>query len=340
MLEAIKIAKKGLGKTKTNPLVGAIVSDGKKILSKGYHEKYGEGHAEINALNHVAKKNTTLYVTLEPCSHYGKTPPCVDQIIAKNVKRVVVGMKDPNKEINGKGIRKLKEAGLEVSLGCLEGQCKLLNYSYLTGLKKGRASVTIKVAVSLDGKIAASDGTSQWITSRESRISGRELRNQHDAILVGSGTVSKDNPKLERTLRKKDWKKILVDRNHKVQEGSKIFKNGHVYVWGKKSNNNKKNISYINPKDLKSLLRMVREEKVQSVLCEGGRLAGELIKEGLADRIIVYTAPKIIGDKGLGFSPKVWRTLSDSKELSNVSIKKIGNNTRIEGYLTDVHRNN
>jgi len=340
MLEAIKIAKKGLGKTKTNPLVGAVVSSGGEIISKGFHEKYGQNHAEINALEKVDVKNTTLHVTLEPCSHHGKTPPCINKIISKNVKRVVIGTKDPNKKVNGKGIKKLKEAGIDVSVGCLKDQCNLLNYSYLTGILKGRASVTVKVATSIDGKVAAADGTSQWITSKNSREDGKSLRNEHDAIMVGSGTVIKDNPKLDRKSAIEEWKKILIDRNEKVKKTSKIFKNGNVYLWGTGKEPSEGNIHQLKIKSLKELLEEVRKKGIQSVLCEGGKLAGELIKQGLADRIIVYMSPKIIGSKGIGFSPDNWTTLSESKKLSNVSIKTIGNNVRMEGYLTNVHRDN
>ena len=340
MLKAIQIAKKGLGKTRTNPLVGAIVSFDGKVIAEGYHEKYGENHAEVDALENITRKNTTLYVTLEPCSHHGKTPPCIKKIISKKVQRVVIGTKDPNEKVNGEGIRKLKEAGIDVSVGCLEDECKLLNYSYLTGLKKRRASVTVKVAISLDGKVAAFDGTSQWITSKDSRNDGRSLRNEHDAIMVGSGTVTKDNPKLDRKLRKEDWKKILIDRKGKVEKDSNIFKNGNIYLWGEEKESFGKNIHFLNAKNLKDLLREARKENIQSVLCEGGRLAAELIKQNLADRIIIYMSPKIIGGKGIGFSPDNWTTLSEAKKLSDISIKTIGNEVRMEGYLTDVYRNN
>jgi len=340
MLEAIKIAKKGRGRTKTNPLVGCVLTKNDEIIAKGYHSSYGQKHAEIDALDKTEEEGLTLYVNLEPCSHYGKTPPCVEQIIERKVKTVFVGMKDPNKKVNGKGLRILKQAGVKVYQGCLENESKLLNYSYLTGIKKNRASVTIKVALSLDGKIAACDGTSQWITSKESRHDGKKLRNKNDAILVGSGTALKDNPVLNRSLRIKNWKKVLVDRKNKVEESAKMFKDGKIYIWGKRKNGLDKKPKYLKAKNLKNLLELLRKEGIQSILCEGGMLSSELIKENLADKIVAYISPKLIGSQGLGFSPSEWKTLSDSKKLCDINIKKIGRDVKIEGYLTDVYRDN
>ena len=340
MLEAIRIAKKGKGRTKTNPLVGCVLVKNNEIIAKGYHSSYGKKHAEIDALNKTKEQGLTLYVNLEPCCHHGKTPPCVDEIIKRKVKTVFIGMKDPNKEVNGQGLKKLKQAGIKVHQGCLEHESRLLNYSYLTGIKKNRASVTIKVATSLDGKVAACDGTSQWITSKKSRSDGKKMRNRYDAILVGSGTASKDNPVLNRSLRPESWKKILIDRKNKVKESSRMFKNGKIYIWGGAKNKLNKKIKYLEAKNLKNLLELLRKDGVQSVLCEGGKLSSELIKDNLADKIVTYISPKLIGSKGLGFSPAEWKTLSDSRKLSDVGITKIGEDVKVEGYLTNVHRNN
>jgi len=340
MLEAIRIAKKGKGKTKTNPLVGCVLVKNNQIIAKGYHSSYGKEHAEIDALNKTKEQGLTLYVNLEPCCHHGKTPPCVDEIIKRKVKTVFVGMKDPNKEVNGQGLKKLKQAGVKVHQGCLEHESKLLNYSYLTGIKKNRASVTVKVATSLDGKIAAFDGTSQWITSKKSRSDGRKMRNRHDAILIGSGTASGDDPVLNRSLRMKSWKKILIDRKNKVKENSKMFKDGKIYIWSEGKNKLNKRFKHLKAKNLKNLLELLRKDGIQSILCEGGKLSSELIKENLADRIVTYISPKLIGHQGIGFSPSGWKTLSDSRKLSDIRIKKIGEDVKIEGYLTDVYRNN
>lgn len=195
---ALILAEKGLGSVNPNPLVGAVIVKDNKIIGMGYHEKYGENHAERNAVKNALEdvEGSTLYVTLEPCAHYGKTPPCVDLVIAKKFKRVVIGMLDPNPLVAGKSIKKLQENNIEVSVGVKEEECRKLNEVFIKYIATKIPFVVLKSAASLDGRIATADGESKWITCEESRRDGHKLRNKYMGILVGINTVIADNPKL------------------------------------------------------------------------------------------------------------------------------------------------
>ncbi len=195
---ALMLAEKGLGSVNPNPLVGAVIVKDNKIIGMGYHEKYGENHAERNAVKNALEdvEGSTLYVTLEPCAHYGKTPPCVDLVIEKKFKRVVIGMLDPNPLVAGKSIKKLQENNIEVSVGVKEDECRKLNEVFIKYIATKIPFVVLKSAASLDGRIATADGESKWITCEESRRDGHKLRNKYMGILVGINTVIADNPKL------------------------------------------------------------------------------------------------------------------------------------------------
>lgn len=195
---ALMLAEKGSGSVNPNPLVGAVIVKDNKIIGMGYHEKYGENHAERNAVKNALEdvEGSTLYVTLEPCAHYGKTPPCVDLVIEKKFKRVVIGMLDPNPLVAGKSIKKLQENNIEVSVGVKEDECRKLNEVFIKYIATKIPFVVLKSAASLDGRIATADGESKWITCEESRRDGHKLRNKYMGILVGINTVIADNPKL------------------------------------------------------------------------------------------------------------------------------------------------
>ena len=195
---ALMLAEKGSGSVNPNPLVGAVIVKDNKIIGMGYHEKYGENHAERNAVKNALEdvEGSTLYVTLEPCAHYGKTPPCVDLVIEKKFKRVVIGMLDPNPLVAGKSIKKLQENNIEVSIGVKEEECRKINEVFIKYIATKIPFVVLKSAASLDGRIATADGESKWITCEESRRDGHKLRNKYMGILVGINTVIADNPKL------------------------------------------------------------------------------------------------------------------------------------------------
>ena len=299
MKRCISLARKGVGKTSPNPMVGCVVLDSKgKVISEGYHKKYGEFHAERDALNKLKNaKNCTLVVNLEPCCHHGKTPPCTDIIIEKGISRVVYGLKDPNPLVSGKGIAKLKDSGIEVIGPVLEDECKILNEVFIKNKMQNKSYVAIKTATTIDGKIASANGDSKWITSEKARNYARKLRQNYDAILTSSSTVIADNPTMKHKV------KVILDRELKTDLNSDIYKQGKIYVFHNKSikSVNTDKITYIqtplkNGKlDIDFVLKKLFELDIMSVFVEaGGKLSGSILP--YADKIYHFTAPKILND--------------------------------------------
>ena len=338
MKECIELAKLGTGCVSPNPLVGAIVLDkNSNIISKGFHEQYGENHAERNALINLPNDLTaggTLIVNLEPCSHYGKTPPCVDLIIEKGIKTVVIGMKDVNPIVTGNGINKLKSAGIEVIDGVLENDCKRLNEIFIKNMTEHKPFVAIKTATTLDGKIAAYNGSSKWITSENARNEVKNIRKKYDAILTSSTTIIADNPKM---LHKN---KIILDRELKTDfKNAEIYKTGNCYVFYDKNLLSDKpesilsitksagNINLLpigtssNKIDLEDVLLKLYELGIMSVLVEsGGRLNGSFLK--YTDKIYQFIAPKILGDNS-GLSCFDYRKSDKISDATNFVIDQI-----------------
>jgi len=222
---AMRLALKARGKTSPNPLVGALVVKNSRIIGEGYHEKAGTRHAEVIALDEAGKAavNATLYVTLEPCAHFGKTPPCVDRIAKSGIREVIIGMIDPNPLNNGKGVKILKQHKIKVEVGFLEGRLRRINEAFIKYISKRMPFVTVKVAQSLDGKIATATGDSKWITSDKSRLYAHRLRQNYDAIMVGVNTVLRDNPRLDAWFSKRQPAKIVVDSQLSTPEDANIF---------------------------------------------------------------------------------------------------------------------
>ncbi|MEO8400117.1 MAG: bifunctional diaminohydroxyphosphoribosylaminopyrimidine deaminase/5-amino-6-(5-phosphoribosylamino)uracil reductase RibD, partial [Ignavibacteriaceae bacterium] len=224
---AIEIAKKGMGNVSPNPLVGCVIIKNDRIIGAGYHQKFGESHAEINAINN-SKENlegSTLYINLEPCSHYGKTPPCVDKILEAKIKKVVIGTLDMNPLVSGNGVKKLKSVGIDVKVGVLENECINLNKFFFKFITKKTPYVTLKAAQTLDGKIADKSGESKWISSLSSRRFVHEFRSKYDAVLVGTKTIIKDNPSLTvRLIEGRNPKRIIIDTDLSLKNSLKIFK--------------------------------------------------------------------------------------------------------------------
>lgn len=324
MRKCINLAKKGEGFVSPNPLVGAVILDKNgNVAGYGRHEKYGEAHAEVNAVNMAEAngsdiKGGTIFVSLEPCSHYGKTPPCADLIIAKGLKKVVAGCVDPNPKVAGKGLEKLKNAGLEVVSGVLEEECKKLNEIFIKNQLEKKVFVAIKTATTMDGKIASRTGNSKWITSEKSRNFVQKLRNKYDAILTGSGTVLADNPLM--TCRLKNGRnpvRVIVDSCAATQTGSNVYKNDETAVILavkddiKTANKYPENVKILKCPlcaksgkiDLEFLLAKLYETGIRSVLVEAGAgLNGALLAAGLVDKVYQFVAPKILGDKeAIGF---------------------------------------
>lgn len=316
MKKCIKLAIRADGKTSPNPLVGCIVLDknGKEI-SSGYHSAYGKPHAEAEALNKLNNEaqGGTLIVNLEPCSHWGKTPPCADLIIKKGIKKLVIGMRDPNPLVAGEGIEKCKKAGIDVIENVLYEDAIKLNEVFLKNMHQNEAFIAIKTATTLDGKIATKTGSSKWITSEKARNEVQKIRNRYDAVLTTSSTVIKDNPSMICSLRNgKNPVKIVLDRELKTDFNSKIYtsQGEKIYIVVDENIKNAKirtvpsHIAIIkcpiyNCKlNLQFLFKKLYESGIMSVLVEaGGKLNGELISLGLADKVYQFIAPKILCDK-------------------------------------------
>ena len=314
MKRCLTLAKKAAGKTSPNPMVGAVILDKNlNFVSEGYHQKCGEAHAEVNAINAAKEKNIDIkggiiIVNLEPCSHYGKTPPCADLIIKSGLKKVVVGCTDPNEKVAGNGIKKCQNAGLEVITGILEEECKKLNEIFFKNQLEKLPFITIKTATTIDGKIATKTGSSKWITGEKSRNFVQKLRNNYDAILTSSQTVIADDPSL--TCRMKNGKnpiRIIVDSKLTTPASAKVYNNdGTRVIIATTLKDNKKyptNVEILTVKksndkvDLKDLTQKLYDLGINSVLVEaGGKLNGALLKEKLADKLIHFTAPKLLAD--------------------------------------------
>ena len=322
MQKCIDLAKQAEGQTSPNPLVGCVILDkyGNEI-STGYHHKYGDNHAERDALlklHNREENGGTLIVNLEPCSHYGKTPPCADLIIERGIKKVVIGMRDVNPIVGGNGIRKLKNAGIEVIENVLENECKALNEIFIKNMTKNEVFVALKTATTLDGKIAAQNGSSKWITSDKAREEVKKIRNRYDAILTTSSTILADNPTMAHR------KKIILDRELKTNLEAPIYKEGEIYLFNASLDMFEGGINFIKAPvkdeklDLKFVLKKAYELGIKSILVEsGGHLNGEILK--YSDKIYHFIAPKITGDNS-SLSCFDFRKINDINESFNFQI--------------------
>lgn len=354
MKRAIELAKKGEGRVNPNPLVGAVIVKDGKIIGEGYHEKIGGNHAEINAFNNCTEKakGGTLYVNLEPCSHYGKTPPCVDRIIEERISEVYISIKDPNPKVGGRGIEKLKENGVKVSLGLLEKESGRLNEIFIKYMEDEYPFVVLKGGISLDGKISTKTGESMWITGEESRKHAHGLRNKYSGILVGIETVIGDDPRLTcRVENGNNPTRIIVDSSLRIPIGSEILKkqDGAKTIIGtlKNSNKDKKEklkslgIEIIELSEekgrvnLRELFKKLKDREIDSVLIEGGGTINySALETDLVDKIYLYIAPKIIGGKdsktfveGEGID-----LLSNSYNFNIENIQILGEDVLLETY--------
>ncbi len=319
MLRAIELAKQGTGWTSPNPLVGAVIVKDGRIIGEGYHEKYGELHAERNAVKHLKEsaEGATIYVTLEPCCHYGKQPPCTEAVVEAGIKKVVIGSKDPNPLVAGKGVQFLRAHGIEVEEDFMREECDALNPVFFHFIQTKRPYVVMKYAMTMDGKIATKTGKSKWITSEQSRKIVHEMRHQYTAIMAGIGTVLKDNPMLNTRIEgKKSPIRIICDSRLQIPLESKICQSAKEYSTivacayaekEKKENLEKLGIQVIEvpqkelPKeeakvDLVRLMEILGEQKIDSILLEGGGTLNEgMLKNDLVNEVNVFLAPKIFG---------------------------------------------
>lgn len=315
MLNALKLAELGKGRVSPNPLVGAVIVKDNKIIGQGYHEIYGGPHAEVNAINNCKEspKGATIYVSLEPCSHFGKTPPCADMIINSGVEKVVIAMEDPNPLVAGNGIKKLQNAGISVNVGICQPQAQKLNRSFIKYITTKMPFVISKYAMSLDGKIATSTYDSKWITQEETRnYSHSLLRSNVDAILVGIGTVLHDNPLLTNRSSGKSPLRVVVDTNGLIPLDSNIIKDTSVktIIYSKSMDQAKKNmiekqshqvVIDNSPDSLISLdfvLSDLGSKKISSLLVEGGsEVNSSFWSNNLVDQFYIFIGNTIIGGK-------------------------------------------
>jgi diaminohydroxyphosphoribosylaminopyrimidine deaminase/5-amino-6-(5-phosphoribosylamino)uracil reductase len=354
MKRALHLAKKGKGRTSPNPLVGAVLVKRGRVVGEGYHAKAGEAHAEIVALQMAGReaRGSALYINLEPCTHYGKTPPCAPAVIEAGVKRVVVGMVDPNPMVKGKGISTLRKAGIDVRVGTLEKECRTLNETFCKYIVKKEPFVILKVAATLDGKMATRNGDSKWISSEMSRRLVHRLRNEVDGVVVGIGTVLKDDPLLTARIRGgRDPYRIILDSRLQIPEGSKVIgilssktiiattavasrdkikrlEKAGVHVLIVESKNGRV--------DLKPFLSKLGEMGVMSILVEGGgHINGAFLDEGLIDKFLLFLSPRLMGDsQAMGiFTGKGAEQLKKLTAVKELRVKKIGGDILIEGYL-------
>ncbi|MCP4578326.1 MAG: bifunctional diaminohydroxyphosphoribosylaminopyrimidine deaminase/5-amino-6-(5-phosphoribosylamino)uracil reductase RibD [Deltaproteobacteria bacterium] len=354
---AIKEAKKGLGRTAPNPVVGAVIVKEGKVLASGYHHRAGMPHAEVDAFGKIGNRapGGTLYVTLEPCNHFGKTPPCTELILKSGVKKVVVGMRDPNPLVTGGGCEYLEKKSLEVVTGILKDECFALNESFVKFISTGRPFVIAKSAITLDGWTATSTRYSQWITNEKSRGFVHKLRDRVDAVMMGIGTVLADDPAMTARFKVKEGKdpiRIVVDTNFRTPPDAKVMKNqsfAKTIIATSVDGNRSFQDSGPHPEgvetlvcptfagkiDLPALMEKLGEMSISSVLLEGGSMIlGAMLRARLIDKFYVFIAPKILGGgDGIpmvaGSGPE---TMEESLKLQNIKVRRFGDDVLIIGY--------
>ena len=333
MALAMKLSMKGRSTVGANPMVGCVITIDGKVIAQDYHREYGKAHAEVNALDQIKHqaKDAIMYVTLEPCSHHGKTPPCTKSIIKSGVKKVILAMLDPNPLNCGKGVKLLQDAGIEVDVGLLENEVRDLNRGFVKRMLTGLPFVTSKIAMSLDGKTAMSSGESKWITSEQSRNDVQKLRHNNQAIMTGSGTVIKDNPNL--TVRLNDSEisplRVVIDSGDKItNQKLNIFSSDASTLV---LNSNNSSVLSNGKIDLKATLIKLGEMGINNVLVEAGSgLNGAMIEMGLIDEYIIYTAPIILGSDAQSMVQIPLTKMAEKINLDIIEIRIIGEDIKIK----------
>jgi diaminohydroxyphosphoribosylaminopyrimidine deaminase / 5-amino-6-(5-phosphoribosylamino)uracil reductase len=357
MKMALDLAKQGIGYTSPNPMVGAVVVKDGKIVGKGWHQIPGGPHAEVYALDDAGPKSkgADLYVTLEPCNHHGKTPPCTEKIIASGIRRVVMSMTDPNPDVAGGGARRLEQAGIKVDSGVCEKEARRLIEFFTKYVTTKQPFVILKIAATLDGQIATRTGDSKWVTGETSRKYVHELRHAVDAILVGVNTVKSDDPQLTTRLegkKGKNPKRIILDTHLTIPEDAKVLHNaspsdtiiitGNSVSLEKRKRIEKTGVQILEAKiknhliDLNDLLLRLGQMRITSLLIEGGsRVAAETLKAGIVDKICFFYAPKILGgnDGVPMFGGPGSDLMSGSVPITDISLQRFDDDILVEGYI-------
>jgi diaminohydroxyphosphoribosylaminopyrimidine deaminase/5-amino-6-(5-phosphoribosylamino)uracil reductase len=367
MAKAIQLAQKGLYTTHPNPRVGCVLVKDEQIIGQGFHLKAGEGHAEVNALVDAKQDvaGATAYVTLEPCSHHGKTPPCADALIKAGVARVVYGMQDPNPEVSGRGLGKIKKAGIDVIGPVLEADCEALNPGFVKRMREGLPFIRVKLAMSLDGRTAMESGESQWITGPEARLDVQRLRAQSDAIVTGIGSVLMDNPSMTVRIDSENQEaaaktvrqplRVIMDTALSILPEAKIlYPSNQACVFCVEDDLEIEHLEALKKKgvtvrfsprgedgrlDLLDAMEQLADAGINEVLLEtGSELAGGFLQAGLVDEIVVYMAPKLLGSSARPLFQLPLETIDEAVELELKSVSQIGQDLRLvyqPNYLDD-----
>lgn len=355
MRKALELAKQGMGHTSPNPMVGCVIVKDGKIVAEGYHERCGEYHAERNALLRCKEDVTgaEAYVTLEPCCHHGKTPPCTEIIIERGIKKVYIGSMDSNPLVGGKGVKILQEAGIEVECGILKEECDKLNEVFFHYIENKTPFVAMKYAMTLDGKIAAYTGDSKWVTGEAARNHVQVLRKKYSGILVGIGTVKEDNPMLNCRIEEGvDPVRIICDSRLSIAENMQcnIIKTAKeiktIVAYVKATEEKKKALDEAGiilvqagdkeTIDLKLLLKKIGEMGIDSILVEGGgKIHGSFLEENLVNKVYAYIAPKLVGGATAKtpIGGKGFEKMEAARKLKDVQIEQLGEDILVTGYL-------
>jgi len=324
MRRALEFAARGRYSVSPNPMVGCLIVRDGNVIAEGWHRRAGEPHAEIEALRDVDARGATMVVTLEPCVHHGRTPPCVDAIIAAGISRVVIAMRDPH-EVAAGGVEKLRDAGIEVITGVLESEARKLNEVFVYAVTHHRPFVVLKAGMTLDGKLATVTRESRWITSDAARQKSLEFREQYDAILVGGGTIRDDNPQLTRRLglASTPWTRIILDRRRIVPPTARVLTDGGT------------TIHITEDVDLDALLADLYKRGIRSLIVEGGsNVLSEFIRRGLWQKMIVFIAPMVVGGAQAPsvFSGEGIAKLSEARRFHFHGVEMIGDDVMITAY--------
>lgn len=355
MSRALQLARRGLYTTHPNPRVGCVIARGDEILGEGWHRRAGEPHAEIHALREAGEsvRGATVYVTLEPCSHHGRTPPCSDALIAAGVRRVIAAMRDPNPKVSGRGLARLAAAGIETACGLLEAEARTLNAGFVSRMEKGRPWVRIKTAMSLDGRTAMASGESQWITGEAARADGQRWRARADAVLTGSGTVLADDPALNVRLSAESLGiagevrqplRVVLDSRWRTPPTARLLAApGSVLIFGGVEECRRRTALAAagaqvetvpaTPAglDLRAVLAALAAREINEIHVEAGAtLSGALIAAGLADELLLYLAPFLLGDAARGaFVLPGLSHLAERVKLKIDEVRRIGDDYRL-----------
>ena len=355
---ALEEAAKGLGRTSPNPVVGAVLVKSGRIIARGYHRRAGTAHAEVVALEAAGARarGADLYTTLEPCDHYGRTPPCSQALLDAGVRRVITASADPNPQVNGKGVARLRRAGVEVLTDVLREEADRLNRPFFKAVTTGLPYVTLKAAVTLDGKLATATGDSRWVTGEAARAWVHRLRDQVDVILVGANTVRADNPQLTTRLPDgggKDPVRVVVDSHLRLSPKATVFTQrslARTVVATCEPAEGRKAKRFLaagaelwqlparrERVDLEALLRRLAKEGLNHVLVEGGaEMYGSFLREGLADELLLFMAPKLIGSEGLSWSGALGITqMARALAVGRLSFEQVGEDVLLRALLSE-----